>query len=134
MRRPEYRTMTTRCQSDGNDETQWSRVSAFIAEHMGLHFPHEQLADLQRGLVGAAQEFGFDDVAACGEWLLSAPPNHTQLQVLARHLTIGETYFFRDKQTFEALASRVLPELIHARRGREPRLRLWSAACCSGEE
>jgi chemotaxis protein methyltransferase CheR len=109
-------------------------MSEFIAEHMGLHFPHERLADLQRGLAGAADEFGFDDIAACADWLLSTPLNRAQLQVLATHLTIGETYFFRDKRAFEVLASRVLPELIHARRGREQRLRLWSAACCSGEE
>jgi chemotaxis protein methyltransferase CheR len=109
-------------------------LSDFIAEHTGLHFPRERWADLQRGLAGATHEFGFDDVAACADWLLSAPPTRTQLQVLASHLTIGETYFFRDKQTFDVLASRALPELIHARRGRDRRLRLWSAACCSGEE
>jgi chemotaxis protein methyltransferase CheR len=134
VRRRGHRTVTTRCLSDCDQETRWARVSEFIAEHMGLYFPRERLADLQRGLAGAAQEFGIDDVAACADWLLSAPPTRTQLQVLASHLTIGETYFFRDKQTFDVLASRVLPELIRARRGRDPRLRLWSAACCSGEE
>ena len=115
-------------------KTQWARLSERIAEHMGLHFPPERLTDLQRGLAGAADEFGFDDIAACADWLLSTPLNKAQLQVLATHLTIGETYFFREKKTFDVLASRVLPDLIHARRGREQRLRLWSAACCSGEE
>ena len=111
-----------------------AQLSELIAETMGLHFPRERLADLQRGLAGAAGEFGFEDVAACADWLLSAPLTKTQLQVLASHLTIGETYFFREKKTFEVLASHVLPELIGARRGREQRLRLWSAATCSGEE
>jgi chemotaxis protein methyltransferase CheR len=50
------------------------------------------------------------------------------------HLTIGETYFFRERKTFDALAQRILPELIRRRRGREQRLRLWSAACSTGEE
>ena len=126
--------MTTRCLSDRDRGTPWAQVSEFIAEHMGLHFSPERLPDLQRGLAEAAHEFGFDDVAACIDWLLSGPPTRTQLQVLASHLTVGETYFFRDKKAFDVLASRVFPELIHARRGCEPRLRLWSAACCSGEE
>ncbi len=126
--------MTTRCLSDRDLETQWTRLSELVAEHMGLHFPRERRGDLQRGLAGAAVEFGFDDVAACADWLMSAPLTKTQLQVLASHLTIGETYFFRDKNTFDVLASRVLPELIDARRGLERRLRLWSAGCCSGEE
>ena len=115
-------------------DAQWSRLGVFIAEHIGLDFPRQRLTDLQRGLAGAAEEFGFDDVAACADWLLSAPPTTTQLEVLAGHLTIGETYFFRERKTLEALATRVLPELIAARRGREQRLRLWSAACCTGEE
>jgi len=115
-------------------EAQLSELKEFIAERIGLHFPRERWGELQRGLAGAAQEFGFQDAAACVGWLLSAPPTKAQLQVLASHLTIGESYFFRDKQTLEALAENILPELIRARRGREQRLRIWSAACCTGEE
>jgi chemotaxis protein methyltransferase CheR len=112
----------------------WRQLSGFIAGAMGLHFPEERWADLQRGVTGAAAEFGFKDTTACAKWLLSAPLTKDQLQVLASHLTIGETYFFRDKKTFDILASSVLPGLIQSRRGREQRLRIWSAACCTGEE
>lgn len=113
---------------------QWSQLSELVAGTMGLHFPRERRDDLKRGLVGAAPEFGFADEAACMDWLLSAPPTQAQLQVLASHLTVGETYFFRDPHMLEALAGSILPELIRSRRGREQRLRIWSAACCSGEE
>ena len=112
----------------------WSRFSDFIAEAIGLHFPPERWSDLQRGLAGAAQEFGCSDVGACVDWLLASPLTKVQLQVLASHLTVGETYFFREKKTFDALAESVLPELIRSRRNREQRLRIWSAACCTGEE
>lgn len=115
-------------------QTQWSQLSEFVADAMGLHFPRERWDDLQRGLRGAALEFGYEDAAACIDWLLSAPPTRAQLQVLASHLTVGETYFFRDPLTLKALTDNVLPELIRSRRGREQRLRIWSAACCSGEE
>ena len=93
----------------------WERLSALIAEQMGLHFPLERVADLQRGLAGAAEDLGFRDLAAGVDWLMATPLTKPQLQVLASHLTVGETYFFRDPNTFEALASRVLPALIHAR-------------------
>ncbi len=119
---------------DAAPDTQWSRLSRFIADAMGLHFPRERWPDLQRGLAGAAREWGFPDVESCMDRLLAAPPTKEQLQVLAGHLTIGETYFFREKKTFEVLANDVLPALIHSRRGREQRLRIWSAACCTGEE
>ena len=113
---------------------QQRQLSEFVAEKTGLHFPPERWSDLQYGLVGAATEFGFEDVARCTDWLLAAPLTTAQLQTLASHLTIGETYFLREKPTFDVLAHRVLPDLIHSRRGREQRLRLWSAGCCTGEE
>ncbi|MBI5278112.1 MAG: tetratricopeptide repeat protein [Burkholderiales bacterium] len=115
-------------------ESQWPPLSEFVARRMGLHFPRERRDDLQRGLAGAAREFGLADAAACADWLLAAPPSESQLQVLATHLTIGETYFFRDPQVLQALAGPILPELIRSRRGRQQRLRIWSAGCCSGEE
>jgi chemotaxis protein methyltransferase CheR len=112
----------------------WSRVSDYIARAMGLHFPGERLQDLKRGLAGAAAEFGFDDAAACADWMLTASLSPADLHVLAGHLTIGETYFFRDEKLFDALARTVLPGLLRAREGKERRLRLWSAGCCTGEE
>lgn len=112
----------------------WSRLSELIAEKMGLHFPPERWADLQRGLEGMAKEFGFFNTAACIDWLLMEPLTKAQLLALAGHLTVGETYFFREKRTFDALAASVLPELIRLRRNSGRRLRLWSAACCTGEE
>jgi chemotaxis protein methyltransferase CheR len=112
----------------------WERLSHFIAGSIGLHFPPERIADLQRGLGAAAEEFGFADHAQCAEWVLSGVLTRPQLHALASHLTVGETYFFRERKTFEALSNVILPELISRRRGREQRLRLWSAACCTGEE
>lgn len=115
-------------------ETQWTLLSEFIAGRIGLHFSPERRDELQRGFSRAAEEFGFNDPATCIDWLLTAPSSRSHLDVLASHLTIGETYFFRDKQTFDVLAQHVLPELINERRGHDQQLRLWSAACCSGEE
>jgi chemotaxis protein methyltransferase CheR len=115
-------------------DAQWSQISQFVAQTMGLHFPPERSADLQRGVAAAARELGFEDAAACAGWLMSAPPTKAQIEVLAGHLTVGETYFFREKKTFDILADSILPELVRSRRGRERRLRLWSAACCTGEE
>jgi chemotaxis protein methyltransferase CheR len=112
----------------------WERLSQFIAENSGLHFPPERITDLQRGIGAAAAEFGFADHARCAEWVLSGVLTRPQLHALAGHLTVGETYFFRERKTFEALSNVILPDIIRGRRGREQRLRLWSAACCTGEE
>ena len=113
-------------------------MSAFIAEAIGLHFPDGPL-DLTWSAGSGRKprtEFGIPGAAACADWLLSAPPTQAQLQVLASHLTIGETYFFRDEEAFEALRQQPAPRFGFVRAGGgERRLRLWSlSGCCTGEE
>lgn len=51
-------------------------------------------------------------------------------------ITTNETLFFRDGSPFEALRHKALPELIDAkaRTGFPRRLRIWSAACSTGQE
>jgi chemotaxis protein methyltransferase CheR len=48
-------------------------------------------------------------------------------------LTINETSFFRDVHPFEALRETIVPALLEGRK-RERTLRIWSAACSSGQE
>jgi chemotaxis protein methyltransferase CheR len=112
----------------------WSRFSEFIAERMGLDFPPERWPDLRRGLAGVAEELGFANVSTCVHRLLTGSLTKAELQVLASHLTVGETYFFREKKTFDVFGESVLPDLIRVRRDCGQRLRIWSAACCTGEE
>jgi len=121
-------------QAESIPDALWQRVSEFFAQATGLHFPAERQPDLRRGLTAAAAEFGFADGASCADWLLSTPLTRPQLHALVSHLTVGETYFFRESKAFDALRERILPELLGRRRGREQRLRLWSAACSTGEE
>jgi len=48
-------------------------------------------------------------------------------------MTTNETSFFRDRHPFEALKKEILPALIQ-RRAAQKQLRIWSAACSTGQE
>jgi chemotaxis protein methyltransferase CheR len=111
-----------------------SMVCEAIASRMGLHFPVERWAMLRRNLVLAAREFGFHNMTGFIQWLLSAPLNKEQTDILAAHLTISETYFWREPQVFKALTDFILPELIKSKRKGERIIRIWSAGCSTGEE
>jgi chemotaxis protein methyltransferase CheR len=110
------------------------QLSELVGERMGLHFPRERWHDLERRIRSAAKEFGFKDSESCLQHLLSSSLSKSQIEILASHLTVGETYFFREKKSFKALEEHILPELIRSRGGKEKRLRIWSAGCCTGEE
>lgn len=62
-----------------------------------------------------------------------ANTSDSEWQKLASMITIGESYFFRDKGQFAVLREQILPELITARQP-DRLLRIWSAGCSSGEE
>ncbi len=109
-------------------------VSRSVEAQLGLHYPPERWSDLERGLRGAAGELGFDGVEKYARALVLSRLDRAQIDALAAHLTIGETYFFREPAAFEALVSRLLPAIAAEWRGGAKRLRVWSAGCCTGEE
>jgi chemotaxis protein methyltransferase CheR len=111
-----------------------SRFSELVAARTALHFPRERWSDLDGKAGPAAREFGFDDAGAFVDWLASSPMTREQTETLASHLTINETYFWREPKIFEALGEQILPELIRSREGNDRRLRIWSAGCSTGEE
>ena len=75
-----------------------ARLSDFLAQQIGLHFPKERWSDLARRIAAAAPAFGAPDAESCVQRLLSAPLTRNQIEILASHLTVGETYFLREKK------------------------------------
>lgn len=108
-------------------------LSQLLAQRTGLNFPPERWGDLERGLAEAAPDLGMPDLASCAHWLLLAPLTRHMTEVLACHLSIGETYFMRERAALDAFGEQLLPQLLQMR-AREKCLRLWSAGCSSGEE
>jgi chemotaxis protein methyltransferase CheR len=56
-----------------------------------------------------------------------------QIRDVTEAMTINESQFFRDTKPFDLLRDKMLPALLAAR-GAKRRLRIWSAACSSGQE
>lgn len=56
------------------------------------------------------------------------------LEQLVPHATVGETYFWREPETWALFESSLLPKILDQaeREGRSPRF--WSAGCSTGEE
>lgn len=54
-------------------------------------------------------------------------------EAVTEALTVNDTGFFRDADVFAGFRDRVLPRLLMAR-AEERRLRIWSAACATGQE
>ncbi|MBS1954076.1 MAG: hypothetical protein JST89_07820 [Cyanobacteria bacterium SZAS-4] len=118
-----------------NDLTDESllRLSNHLAQHMGINFSAERFTDLKTKMTALADAFEFEDVEEFAAWLLSDKLSREQIELLADFLTVGETYFFRDPKSFLVLENEIFPQLIDARQNTRF-MRIWSAACCTGEE
>ncbi|WP_164984077.1 CheR family methyltransferase, partial [Cellulomonas endophytica] len=81
-------------------------------------------------LLPLARELTGGDVDAYVARARTSEPEHGRI---VEALTTNETSWFRDSSPFTALRTHVLPQLVAAR-GHAARLRVWSAACSTGQE
>jgi len=107
------------------------RFRAIVARRLGLQFEDGKL-DFLAEVLGRRIEALHRDSRTYLAGLDDAPTSE-ELAMLARELTVGETYFFRNNDQFRAFAEVCLPERLRARTDQRC-LRLLSAGCASGEE
>jgi chemotaxis protein methyltransferase CheR len=114
----------------------WGSVQTFMHERCGVVLANDQSYLLEARLGPVASELKFPSVhdyvrAVCGGG--SGGVASTLVERMIDAMTTHETYFFRDSGFWKALEEHILPRLIHGRSPGRP-LRIWSAACSTGQE
>ena len=107
------------------------QIAAIMQEDAGIALPEEKATLVYSRLVKRVRALGLNNFEEyCG---VVADPDVGERREMLAALTTNVTRFFREPHHFEHLKTRVLPPLLEsARRG--GRVRLWSAACSSGQE
>lgn len=124
------RTMPTGAAAEATPAAALETMRHILAKRCGLRYHADNEDVLAAGLRHAAIAEQLT-VQALVERIASAN-DAALLQRLIQHVTIGETYFFRHPEHFTLLTHRIIPDLLQ--RGDKGPLRLWSAACSTGEE
>ena len=107
------------------------QASALIEQRFGLAATTQFRTDLDAILNFLAD----GDLERYVRMLQHSPETDPAWQKLVHTLTIGETYFLRDRGHFHVLKNLVLPEIIRQRRAQgDLHLTIWSAGCATGEE
>ena len=102
-----------------------ARFRATIAQRLGLWFGDDKFEFLDTLLTQGAETQNLPRETYVRQ--LEEAPDAAGLALLSSALTVGETYFFRNVEQFEALAAVAVPS------GAQD-LRLLSAGCATGEE
>lgn len=103
-----------------------------VRARSGLVLTPEKAYLVSSRLASVARSAGMPDWTALLAHLRSGAPE-SLIQSCVDAMATHETFFFRDKTPFDQLAQIVLPELIEGRRASQS-LRIWCAACSSGQE
>lgn len=111
------------------DDVSW--LFEFIRRRSGISLSQDSVYLLDSRLAPMVESLGLRDPGELVTLLRHPDAEVLRVQVLER-MTTHETRFFRDQSPFDALGTRILPAL--ARRAGNPDVRVWCAACSTGQE
>jgi chemotaxis protein methyltransferase CheR len=115
-------------------------LTDLIRQRTGIALTDDKFYLLDSRLTPLARNQGLDGVQGLVRSLmtLGSPEQLSStsspiLRAVDEAITTHETLFFRDQKPFEEFRTRLIPEL-QARKNWQAPLRIWSAACSSGQE
>ena len=107
-------------------------IAQLLYQRSGLVITQEKAYLLESRLNPVARKWDLDGVDALIAALRSKKDERLAVDV-TEAMTTNESFFFRDIRPFEQFKEIVLPHLLEARSARK-QIRIWSAACSSGQE
>ncbi|MGD0731325.1 MAG: protein-glutamate O-methyltransferase CheR [Terracidiphilus sp.] len=106
-----------------------------IHRHTGIWLRDGKQIMLASRLSRRLRHHGIASFAEYYEYVQREPGNSVEIRELINCVTTNKTSFFREPHHFQFLANTVVPQIQSAaRQGTSRRIRIWSAACSTGEE
>ena len=109
------------------------QLREFFAAKYGIAFDNVKNRKLRQEVESRLNAAGFVSWQHYFDRFIDPENKGDEEERLLFKLTNNETYFFREKEHFQALTESVIPELICCRPQGRP-VCIWSAGCSSGEE
>ncbi len=106
-------------------------LAGILKHRSGLVLSKEKVYLLESRLMPVARKYGFknlDEVVGS----IRLRRDEALLDAITEAMTTNESLFFRDIKPFDILREKVLPQIMAGRSNRH--IRIWSAACSSGQE
>ena len=117
-------------------DAQLARYGELIYQKTGIRISPQKKMLLSNRLRRRLRETGITDFEAYYQHLRSLSPGHPEWNAFLQEITTHETYLFRDEAQWRWFQKEYLPRVAaEAQAGRRTRsLRIWSAACSTGDE
>jgi two-component system, chemotaxis family, CheB/CheR fusion protein len=105
-------------------------IYGLLRSATGVDFTHYKQTTLKRRIQRRMLLHKLELIEDYAEYLQNNP---TEVMALYQDVLIYVTSFFRDPESFDALISKVFPEIVKDKSPKTP-IRIWIAACATGEE
>ncbi len=112
-------------------EAAYSRIAEILKEQQNFDLNGYKALCIKRRLAARIRASGYQDPELYIQWL---EENAREQEQLLAALSIHVSQFFRNPSAFDALETRVLPELLELSRRNKSKIRIWSVGCANGEE
>lgn len=112
-------------------EKEFDLLSEYIKSNYGIYLKKKKQVLLMGRLSGVLYEMGFTSFMQYYNYMI-ADKSGAGVKTLVDKITTNHTYFMREADHFQYFKEAVLPYLESSVKNRD--LRIWSAACSSGEE
>lgn len=124
-----YVSRTERSETLTTDEDDLTRIFAVLRDKSKVDFTYYKPSTVNRRI---ERRMTVNQIHDIREYVRLLENNPSEVTNLYRDLLIGVTSFFRDREAYDQLAGRWLPELIRNKSDRN--LRMWVVGCSTGEE
>ncbi|MFP4084352.1 MAG: chemotaxis protein CheB [Desulfonatronovibrio sp.] len=122
-------TKSQRSETVISDEDALSRIFSILREKFKVDFTYYKPSTVTRRIERRMSINRIDEIRDYVAYMQNYPGESA---TLFRELLIGVTRFFRDREVFEKLRKKYLPEILKKDKNRESRF--WIAGCSTGEE
>lgn len=112
-------------------QKEFSQLSSYIKSNYGIYLKDTKKVLVEGRLQSVLEDMGFQNFSDYYDYVLSDKSGHAVVMLLDK-ITTNHTYFMREFDHFYFFRDEVLPYL--AKTVKEKDLRIWCAACSSGEE
>lgn len=102
-----------------------------LFQHFKVDFNQYKAGTILRRIDRKMQALNFNGFQ---EYIAYLQNNEEELNLLYKDLLIGVTLFFRDPEAFDVLEKKVIPLLFEKQQQTNTDIRVWCAACATGEE
>lgn len=114
-------------------QEEFEKIAKYVYEQVGIHLPVHKMNLVRSRLSKRLRIFGFKSFTQYYDYLVQDDESGEELLMLTNEISTNVTSFFREPSQWEYLEKEI-KTVFDKKDAKDKKIRVWSAACSSGQE